>query len=262
MAETAAPILVIRDLSKRFGALKASDGVSMDVYPGEIHALIGPNGAGKTTLISQLSGYLTPDSGEITFNDVDLLKVPAHRRAHLGLARSFQITSLFQEFSVLDNVCMALQALEGHSYHFLRPASADAAQRERGRKLLERTRLDAEAERPAYSLAYGQQRQLEIAMALAAQPQLLLLDEPMAGIGPSESRFVIELLRGLKRRHAMLLVEHDMDAVFALADRVSVIVYGQVIATGSPAEIRASHEVQTAYLGTHHIHGETMAGDA
>jgi branched-chain amino acid transport system ATP-binding protein len=255
MATAAQPILSISNLCKSFGALRASDNVTLEVAAGEIHALIGPNGAGKTTLIAQLSGYLTPDSGEMLFDGVDLAPVPAARRTRLGLVRSFQITSIFPEFSVCDNVCLALQSLHGHSFRFFRPARQDLAQREQALVYLQQVGLEDFAERAAFSLAYGQQRQLEIAMALALQPKMLLLDEPMAGMGPSESRFIVELLQGLKGSQSMLLVEHDMDAVFALADRVSVLVYGTVIASATPAAIRANEDVQQAYLGTHELHG-------
>ncbi|PLX36426.1 MAG: ABC transporter ATP-binding protein [Hyphomicrobiales bacterium] len=250
----AEPILVVDDVTKSFGALRASDHLSLEVRPGEIHALIGPNGAGKTTLISQIAGALDPDEGRILFAGRDLLKVPAARRPHLGLVRSYQITSIFPDFTALANVALAVQARAGHSFRFWKPAIADKAEREAAMGYLEAVGLGDVALRPAHALAHGQQRQLEIAMALALEPKLLLLDEPMAGMGPEESRFIVDLLAGLKGSVTMLLVEHDMDAVFALADRVSVLVYGRVIATDEPEAIRANVEVQQAYLGTHELH--------
>ena len=250
MIDQAKPLLTVSELHKYFGAVRASDAVSFEVYPGEVHAIIGPNGAGKTTLIAQLSGFLNPDSGQMWFDGFDLNELAAHRRAHIGLVRSFQITSLFPEYSVLDNVCLALQSLSGGNYRFFQPATADRQERENATTFLDKAGLGAVLDRPARTLAYGQQRQLEIAMALALSPKLMLLDEPMAGMGRSESQAIINLLDKLKGSVAMLLVEHDMDAVFALADRVSVLVYGKLIATGTPDVIRADPEVQRAYLGS------------
>ncbi len=243
------PLLVVERLTKAFGALRACDNLSLEVLPGEIHAVIGPNGAGKTTMIAQLAGALMPDAGAIRFAGRDITRLPAHARARLGLARSFQITSIFPAFSALDNVALAVQARAGHSFRFWRPARRDPALRGPARRTLERVGLGQRAEVPAGELAHGEQRQLELAMALATGPRLLLLDEPMAGMGLEESARMVEVLRGLKGRTAMLLVEHDMDAVFALADRITVLVYGREIATDSPDAIRADPAVRDAYLG-------------
>jgi branched-chain amino acid transport system ATP-binding protein len=243
------PLLRVSDLRKSFGALRASDGITFDVRAGETHAVIGPNGAGKTTFISQLAGNLAPDSGSITFAGEDITALPAPRRARKGLARSFQITSVYPEFSALQNVALAVQAHAGHSFRFWRDARSDPALTGPARKVLEQVNLHERANVPAASLAHGEQRQLEVAMALATSPRLLLLDEPMAGMGIEESRRMIELLASLKGRQTIILVEHDMDAVFRLADRISVLVYGKVIATGTPEEVRASPEVRAAYLG-------------
>jgi len=245
----AEPLLEVRGLRKRFGGLVATDGVDLDVAEGETLAVIGPNGAGKTTLIGQLSGDLKPDAGTIEFAGADVTALPASARSHRGLARSFQITSIFREFSTLDNVALAVQAHAGHSFRFWRPARAEAALREPARAILEQVGLGARGDVPAGTLAHGEQRQLEIAMALATRPRLLLLDEPVAGMGLDESARMVQLLRTLRGRHTIVLVEHDMDVVWALADRISVMVYGRVIATGSPEAIRANPEVRRAYLG-------------
>lgn len=242
-------MLQIQNLCKNFGAVQATDDVSLDVSEGTIHALIGPNGAGKTTLIAQLSGYLEPDSGSITFNGHDLLSFPADRRPHLGLVRSFQITSVFPQLSVLDNVCMVLQSFAGQARSLWRPAYADRDEREKASNILDRVGLLELAHMQTSALAHGQKRQVEIAMALAAQPKLLLLDEPMAGMGVEESRSLTALLDSLRGEVTMLLVEHDMDVVFGLADTVSVLVYGRVTATGRPNAIKTNPAVQQAYLG-------------
>ena len=246
MSET---LLEVRELSKAFGALAASDRVSIRVNEGETHAVIGPNGAGKTTLIAQLAGELRPDTGEIRFAGEDITPLPAPARARKGLARSFQITSIFREYTALDNVALAVQAHAGHSFRFWRPARSDARLRDPARAVLEEVGLAARADVVAANLAHGEQRQLEIAMALATGPRLLLLDEPVAGMGLDESRQMIRFLSSLKGRKTIILVEHDMDAVFTLADRVSVLLYGRILATGTPAEIRANPEVRRAYLG-------------
>ena len=243
------PLLQVRGLRKRFGGLVATDGVDLDVAAGETVAVIGPNGAGKTTLIAQLSGDLAPDAGRIRFAGADVTVLPAPARSRLGLARSFQITSIFREFSALDNVALAVQAHAGHSFRFWRPARAEAALREPARTVLEQVGLGARGDVPAGTLAHGEQRQLEIAMALATRPTLLLLDEPVAGMGLDESARMVQLLRTLRGRHTIVLVEHDMDVVFALADRISVMVDGRVIATGAPEAIRVNPEVRRAYLG-------------
>jgi branched-chain amino acid transport system ATP-binding protein len=245
----AEPLLAVRGLRKRFGGLVATDGVDLEVAEGEALAIIGPNGAGKTTLIGQLSGDLRPDAGTIRFAGLDVTALPAAARSHRGLARSFQITSIFRDFTALDNVALAVQAHAGHSFRFWRPARADAALREPARAVLAQVGLEGRADVGAGTLAHGEQRQLEIAMALATRPRLLLLDEPVAGMGADESQRMVQLLRGLRGRHTIVLVEHDMDVVFALADRISVLVYGRVVATGAPEAIRHDAEVRRAYLG-------------
>jgi branched-chain amino acid transport system ATP-binding protein len=245
----AEPLLHVADLRKSFGALRASDGINFQVVPGETHAVIGPNGAGKTTFISQLSGNLFPDAGRIRFAGEDITRLPAAKRARKGLARSFQITSVYPEFSALQNVALAIQAHAGHSFRFWRDARSDPALTEPARRVLHDVGLGTRTEVLAANLAHGEQRQLEVAIALATKPQLLLLDEPMAGMGTDESQRMIALLGSLKRRQTIVLVEHDMDAVFRLADRISVLVYGRVIASGTPVEVRANPEVRAAYLG-------------
>jgi len=248
MAATDA-LLEARGLVKRFGGLLATDDLDLSVRRGEIHAVIGPNGAGKTTLIGQLTGELRPDSGSIHFDGADVTTLPAPARARLGIARSFQITQIFRRFTVLENVMLAVQAREPHAFRFWTDARRDEALSGPARRVLEETGLAASAGRLAGALAHGEQRQLEIAMALATSPRMLLLDEPMAGMGREESERMTGLLRRLKARETILLVEHDMDVVFALADRVTVLVYGRAIACGTPDEIRANQEVRTAYLG-------------
>ncbi|HYL24837.1 MAG TPA: ABC transporter ATP-binding protein [Burkholderiales bacterium] len=242
-------MLEVRGLTKTFGALRASDGIDLDVSEGETHAVIGPNGAGKTTFISQLAGDLRPDAGRIVFAGEDVTHLRAPRRARKGLARSFQITSVYPEFSALSNVALAVQAHAGHSFRCWGDARRDAALLEPARRVLENVGLGGRAGTLAANLSHGEQRQLEVAMALATRPRLLLLDEPMAGMGVEESQRMIAFLATLKRRHTIVLVEHDMDAVFRLADRISVLVYGRLIATGEPAAIRANAEVRVAYLG-------------
>jgi branched-chain amino acid transport system ATP-binding protein len=242
-------MLEVRGLTKSFGALLASDSIDFDVREGETHAVIGPNGAGKTTFISQLAGNLRPDAGRIRFGGEDITAMPAPQRVRKGLARSFQITSVYKEFSALQNVMLAVQAHAGHSFRFWKDARKDPALISPARKVLEDVGLGNRVDVLAADLAHGEQRQLEVAMVLATAPRLMLLDEPMAGMGTEESQRMIELLCGLKRRQTVVLVEHDMDAVFRLADRISVLVYGRLIATGTPEEIRANAEVRTAYLG-------------
>src|SRR5205809_5687652 len=242
-------MLEVKGLCKSFGALRASDGIDFHVAEGETHAVIGPNGAGKTTFINQLAGTLRPDAGTIRFAGEDITRLPAPRRARKGLARSFQITSIYPEFTALHNVALAVQARAGHSFRFWRPALKDSSLIDPAAKILEEVGLGPRATVLAANLSHGEQRQLEVAMALATRPRLLLLDEPMAGMGVEESQRMIGFLGTLKQRHTMILVEHDMDAVFKLADRISVLVYGRLIATGAPAEIRANPEVRAAYLG-------------
>ncbi|MER8387054.1 ABC transporter ATP-binding protein [Mesorhizobium sp. M1380] len=243
------PMLNVRGLVKRFGGLLATDHVDLTVKPGEIHALIGPNGAGKTTLISQLMGELKPNEGMIELAGKPIGGLTTARRVSLGLARTFQITCLLPDYSVLDNVAIAVQVRQGHSFRFWRNVRGEAALREEAATFLAGAGLEARADELVANLSHGEQKQLELAVALATKPQLLLLDEPMAGLGHAESQQMIRMLRDLKSRVSMLLVEHDMDAVFALADRVSVLVYGRIIATGTVDEIRDNPEVRTAYLG-------------
>ena len=244
-----AAILSIVKLNKLFGGLVATQDVSLDVAPGEVHALIGPNGAGKTTLISQLQGSLTPDSGAIMFCGRDIVRDAPDVRARMGLARSFQITAVLPDFTALENVRLAVQAQQGHSFRFFAPAAKDAGLNAPAQAALEQVGLAGSAETQAAALSHGARRQLELAMALAMKPALLLLDEPMAGMGKQDSAQMVKLLAGLKGAYSIMLVEHDMDAVFSLADRLSVLVQGAVIATGAPDEIRADERVRAAYLG-------------
>jgi branched-chain amino acid transport system ATP-binding protein len=249
----AEPLLQIEALTKRFGGVVASDAISLDVPRGELHAIIGPNGAGKTTLIGQLTGELAPNAGHIRFDGADITAMPVYRRSQLGLARSFQITSLFVDFSALDNVALAVQAHAGHSFRFWRNARREPELREPARAALERVGLGGRADVVVANLSHGEHRQLEIAMALATRPRMLLLDEPMAGMGPEESARMVRMLRELKQDLTILLIEHDMEAVFALADRITVLVYGRVIASGSPDAIRQNAEVREAYLGEQQV---------
>jgi len=242
-------LLATTGIRKRFGGIVATDDVSLDVRPGEIHALIGPNGAGKTTLIHQLCGTLAPDAGRILFEGRDVTGLTTHERVHRGLARSYQITSIFRPFSVLDNVALAVQARSGTSLRFWAPVLAESSLFDEARQTLAEVGLTARADALAGALAHGEQRQLEVGLALATHPKVLLLDEPMAGMGPDESERMIELIGRLRGRCAMLLVEHDMDAVFRLADRISVLVNGRIIATGAPESIRGNEDVKRAYLG-------------
>ncbi len=245
----AEPLLRVEGLTKRFGGVIASDDIMLEVAPGELHAIIGPNGAGKSTLIGQLGGELAPDAGRIWFDGHDITALPTQDRSALGLARSFQITSLFPDFTALDNVALAVQAHAGHSFRFWVDARRDPELRTPARAALARVGLEGRADTLVSRLSHGEHRQLELAMALATRPRLLLLDEPMAGLGPEESARAVTMLRELKQGLTILLIEHDMDAVFALADRISVLVYGRIIASGAPAAIRANREVRIAYLG-------------
>jgi branched-chain amino acid transport system ATP-binding protein len=246
-------LLTVTGLVKRFGGLTATDGVDLTVEPGEVHAVIGPNGAGKTTLINQLSGELRPDAGTIRLGSVDVTALPAYRRALLGLGRSYQITSVFPDFTVLVNVVLAVQAHAGHSFSFWRPVLSENALTERARVAIDQVGLTARTNVPVAALAHGERRQLEMAMTLATAPKVLLLDEPMAGMSLTESERLVTLLTSLKKQYGILLVEHDMDAVFKLADRISVLVYGRVIACGDPDAIRNNPDVRTAYLGEHDL---------
>jgi branched-chain amino acid transport system ATP-binding protein len=249
----AEPLLRVQNLMRRFGGIVATDNLSLDVVPGELHAIIGPNGAGKTTLISQLTGQLTPNSGTILFCGMDVTRMPAYRRSRLGLARSFQITSLLPDFTAIDNVALAAQAHDGHSFRFWGNARKEPQLREAALSALKRVGLEKRADVTVSELSHGEQRELELAVALATKPQLLLLDEPMAGLGITESQRMVGLLKELRREVSIVLVEHDMEAVFALADRITVLVYGRVIASGAPDEIRANDEVKRAYLGDQHV---------
>ncbi|MGB2817925.1 MAG: ABC transporter ATP-binding protein [Burkholderiaceae bacterium] len=242
-------LLAVEGLTKRFGGLVATDRLDLAVARDEVHAVIGPNGAGKTTLIAQLAGTLAPDAGRIVMDGVDITRRSAHVRAAHGIARSYQVTNVFRRFTSLDNAALAVQACAGSSFRFWRPARAERALFDQASALLARVGLQERAQVPAGALAHGEQRQLEVALALASRPRLLLLDEPMAGMGPDESERMVALIQGLKGSVTIVLVEHDMDAVFRLADRISVLVYGRVLATGTPADIRANAEVRQAYLG-------------
>ena len=245
----AEPLLAIGNLVKRFGGLAATDGADLTVVRGEMHALIGPNGAGKTTLVQLVSGALRPDSGTIRFDGRLVTALPMHRRVRSGLARSYQITSIFKRFTVLDNVALAVQARSGSSMRFWRPALSERAIFAQAAALLDQMGLAARTGAIAGTLGHGEQRQLEVAITLATSPKLVLLDEPMAGMGPDESERMVLLLERLKGDVTVLLVEHDMSAVFRLADRISTLVYGKVIASGTPEEIRGHDEVRKAYLG-------------
>ena len=247
------PMLRVENLVRRFGGIVATDRLSLDVASGELHAIIGPNGAGKTTLISQLTGQLPPNSGTIHFAGADITRLPAFRRSALGLARSFQITSLLPDFTASDNVALAAQARDGHSFRFWGNARREKHLREAAKSALARVGLENRADVVVSELSHGEQRELELAVALATMPQLLLLDEPMAGLGATESARMVKLLADLRREVTIILVEHDMNAVFALADRITVLVYGRVIASDVPAAIRGNDEVKRAYLGDQHV---------
>jgi len=247
------PLLRVDKLVRRFGGIIATDHVSLDVPQGELHAIIGPNGAGKTTLISQLTGHLMPHSGSIHLAGRDISRLPAYRRSALGLARSFQITCLLSDFTAADNVALAAQAREGHSFRFFADARKERPLREAAMEALTRVGLRDRANLQVSRLSHGEQRELELAVALATKPQLLLLDEPMAGLGVTESVRMVKLLQELRKEVTIVLVEHDMEAVFALADRISVLVYGRVIASGTPDAIRQNDEVKRAYLGDQHV---------
>jgi len=246
------PLLRICGLCKSFGGIVATDHVELDILPGIIHAIIGPNGAGKTTLIAQISGALKPDTGQIEFNGHDITSLSAPRRARLGLARSFQVTSVFLPMTVLENVMLAVQGADGHSYRFWRPVHKDPEMLDKGMAYLQQVGLAGRARHTAAAISHGEQCQLEIAMALAMKPRLLLLDEPMAGMGLEESARMIGFLAKLREQTTILLIEHDMDAVFTLANTLSVLVHGSVIATDTVKNIRANPEVQRAYLGEGH----------
>jgi branched-chain amino acid transport system ATP-binding protein len=242
-------LLYTDKLCKSYAGLRANHNLDLQLLKGEIHALIGPNGAGKSTAVAQLSGELPVDSGQIYFEGREITHMPVYDRARAGVSRSFQVTSVFDEMTVLENLALAVQAHQGHSYRFWAPANKNQQLNQQAAELATQFGLEQQLEYLAGALAHGEKRQLEVAMTLAGNPSLLLLDEPMAGIGPGGSKKLTELLDELRGRYTVLLVEHDMDAVFALADRISVLVYGEIIATGSVDEIRADKAVQRAYLG-------------
>jgi branched-chain amino acid transport system ATP-binding protein len=249
----AEPLLRVEKLVRRFGGIIATDHVSLDVASGELHAIIGPNGAGKTTLISQLTGHLSPHSGRVLLGGRDITDLPAYRRCALGLARSFQITSLLLDFTAADNVALAAQAHAGTSFRFFANARKERGLRDTAHAALDRVGLAHRADVLVSKLSHGERRQVELAVALASKPKLLLLDEPMAGLGVTESQGMVKLLQELRKEVSIVLVEHDMPAVFALADRISVLVYGRVIASGDPAAIRQNEDVKRAYLGDQHV---------
>ncbi|HKU45720.1 MAG TPA: ABC transporter ATP-binding protein [Burkholderiales bacterium] len=242
-------MLSLSNVSKRFGGVVAVDRVTLEIAAGEVHALIGPNGAGKTTLIGQISGTVPCDEGTIAFRETDITRAKLHERVHAGLARSYQITSIFRRFSVLDNLALAVQARSGSSFSFWRPVASERALFDEARSIAQQVNLESKLDATASTLAHGEQRALEVGLALATRPKLVLLDEPMAGMGPEESRRMIELIGRIRAQVTVLLVEHDMDAVFRLADRISVMVNGRLIATGAPDAIRSKPEVRKAYLG-------------
>ncbi len=243
------PLLEVSGLSRSFGGIAATSDVSLKISRGEIHAVIGPNGAGKTTLVALLAGELAADSGTIRFREDDITLDATPARARRGLARTFQVTSIFSEFSALENVALAGQAHTGHSFRFWKPAAEDAALRQGALEALQKVGLGDASERNAGEMSHGEHRLLEMAMALATNPVMLLLDEPAAGLGPEETTAMVGLLQELKQDKGVLLVEHDMDVVFAIADRITVMVSGKTIATGSPTEIRNDDRVRKAYLG-------------
>jgi branched-chain amino acid transport system ATP-binding protein len=248
-------MLRLEAISKRFGGLVATDSVTLEVAQGEVHALIGPNGAGKTTLIGQISGSLSPDEGEIFFEGQNITRLRQHARVAAGLARSYQITSIFRSFTVLDNLALAVQARSGSSFSFWRPVHKETALFDEARAIADEIGLGSKINSTAGNLSHGEQRALEVGLALATQPKLVLLDEPMAGMGLEESQRMIELIARIRSRVTVLLVEHDMDAVFRLADRISVLVAGRIIATDRPEAIKSNAQVRQAYLG------DEMQGD-
>ncbi|MDL1974136.1 MAG: ABC transporter ATP-binding protein [Deltaproteobacteria bacterium] len=242
-------LLSVKSLIKRFGAVQASNNFSLEVAQGELHALIGPNGAGKTTALNQLCGELMPDAGRIFFDGRQITRMPVYRRAQLGLARSYQITSVFEHLTVRENLSLAIQAHKGHSFRFWKKAVDDPVIRQAVLQATARVGLEKRANMQAANLSHGEKRQMEVGMLLAGHPKMLLMDEPYAGMGPGGAVELTKLIRKLKTEFTILLVEHDMGAVFSLADRITVLVYGQAIATGTPQEIRANPEVRQAYLG-------------
>jgi branched-chain amino acid transport system ATP-binding protein len=242
-------LLETEALSRQFGGLAAVSDVALSVERGEVHAIVGPNGAGKTTLINLLSGDLRPSAGRVGYKGLDITAWPAHRVAHLGIGRSYQKTNVFRDFTAYENCWLAAQARLPGAFRMMRPARLQVQAHERAEKALEQCGLSSRAQRRVAELSYGEQRQIEIAMLLAAEPELLLLDEPLAGMGPEESAEVLALLKRLAAGHTLVMIEHDMDAVFAIARRITVMVNGRVLATGAPGDIRANPQVQEAYLG-------------
>jgi branched-chain amino acid transport system ATP-binding protein len=242
-------MLRTESLVKRFGGILVSDAISINIASGELHAIIGPNGAGKTTLINQLSGEMASNSGSVWFDDANVTELPIHERARRGLLRSYQITSIFEDFTVRENAALAAVGAREHGWRFLQPMLNRSGPAKAAQDALLACGLGRRADVPAADLAYGERRQLEMAMALAAQPKFLLLDEPMAGMSVQESAAVVAMLQRLKGNYTILLIEHDMEAVFALADRITVLVYGKVMFTGTPDEIRNHPEVRAVYLG-------------
>ena len=242
-------LLDVRNLRKSYGALKVTDDLNLSVDEGELHAIIGPNGAGKSTLIAQLSGQTGSDGGSVRFDGTDMMGMPMHKRVRAGMSRSFQITSILPGFTALENVAVAAQAGQGSSFRFLAPVADEAVLNDAALAALARVGIDDRAFVKAGSLSHGEKRQLELAIALATRPRLLLLDEPLAGTSGAEADRLVEVMRSLKTELTLVLIEHDMDAVFSLADRISVLVYGRIIATGSPDQIRSDPKVRAAYLG-------------
>lgn len=242
-------LLDVRNLRKSYGALKVTDDLNLSVEEGELHAIIGPNGAGKSTLIAQLSGQAGSDGGSVRFGGAEMMGQPMHRRVRAGMSRSFQITSILPGFTALENVATAVQARQGSSFRFFSPVADEHALNEQALAALDRVGIADRAFFHAGSLSHGEKRQLELAIALATRPRLLLLDEPLAGTSGQEADRLVEVMRGLKGDVTLVLIEHDMDAVFSLADRISVLVYGRIIATGTPDQIRDDPQVRAAYLG-------------
>lgn len=242
-------LLQVRGLNKSFGAVRATNDLSFSVAKGHIHALIGPNGAGKTTIVNQLSGDMLPDSGSIFFNGMDVTRLKVYRRARLGIGRSFQITHIFDKLTVAENMGLSICARDGHNFRFWRNWRSSQPVQRTMENALERVDLLSRADFAAARLSHGEKRQLEVGMALVGEPKLLILDEPMAGMGPGGTVELSKLISKLKEKTTILLVEHDMDVVFSLADQVTVLVYGENIASGSPEQIRDNEAVRSAYLG-------------
>lgn len=243
------PLLQVQNLYKNFGAIQATRDVSFSIEKGDIHALIGPNGAGKTTLINQLSGDIFPDKGTIHFKSTDITYLKAYKRAQLGIARSFQITHIFEQLTVAENMGLAIHSINGHNFRFWKRALGTSQIKKDVSFALERVDLAGRSQQPARYLSHGEKRQLEVGMALVGNPELLIMDEPMAGMGTGGTRELTKLIEGLRGQVTILLVEHDMDVVFSLADKVTVLVYGEHASTGTLDEIRADKHVRRAYLG-------------